>query len=507
MVCINVWERLAIEQKGITTMQDTNWNQIEWELLSEATEIAPPWKDGHFFNTFNLDMDGIRQIRIWRDEEYMLRAEASGQYKKREGGEEPEPGVVERSTLKGWWNHSYEAKLIQCIPENTTTNYLLREERAEVACKMSVCKIKVKPAKGVPKQERVSLVEWCINAPDSTVLYVESTERKVRTKLCKKRDRSEDTYQPHREEAFSRDTVYITFEGTGCYISRVSKKYDPQWAEKLSIEYRDAFGGVPDKKTREAVRELAGFLMGRDLKLIGRSEYDRGGYIIRAMAQNPQSVNIRKVCQLCNQEIVPVHVYGDDSLNFKETMEALLPVYLHSEMREAIHATLPLYWSSFILYVDNAIPVIASAIEALQKSWFALEENQSAAVYYPKAEFRKVRKQLIDILDAQLEESLYKNAVKNKVDQLNMMSVRDRNTLFFEQLGIKYGENEVRAVRMRNVFAHGDTNGGEQVDEMIDAIKVLQMLYAKSVLKILGYEGDYIDWAENHERKIMRNVE
>ena len=370
---------------------------------------------------------------------------------------------------------------------------LLQEERTEVKCRMSVWKLKVKPAKGEPKQECVSLVEWCINAPASTVLYVESTERKVKTKLRKKRDRSKDTYQPHREEAFSRDTVYIAFEGTGCYISRVPKKYDPQWAEKLSIEYRDAFGGVPDKATREAVRELAGFLMGRDLKLIGRSEYDQGGYIIRAMAQNPQS----------NQEIVPVHVYGDDSLNFKETMEALLPVYLHSEMREVIHATLPLYWSSFLLYVDNAIPVIASAIEALQKAWFALEENWSAAVYYPKAEFRKVRKQLIDILDAQLEESPYKNAVKNKVDQLNMMSVRDRNALFFEKLDIEYGEREVQAVRMRNVFAHGDTNSGEQVDTMIDAIKVLQMLYAKSVLKILGYEGDYIDWADNHERKRM----
>ena len=44
-----------------------------------------------------------------------------------------------------------------------------------------------------------------------------------------------------------------------------------------------------------------------------------------------------------------------------------------------------------------------------------------------------------------------KNAVKNKVDQLNMMSVRDWNTLFFEQLGIEYGESEVQAVRMRNV--------------------------------------------------------
>lgn len=150
-------------------------------------------------------MDGIYRIRIWRDEEYMLRAEASGQYKKREDGEKPEHGMVARSTLKGWWNHSYEAKLVQCIPENTTTNYLLWEDRTEVACKMSVCKIKVKPAKGAPKQERVSFVEWCINAPASTVLYVESTERKVRTKLCKKRDRSKDTYQPHREEAFSRE--------------------------------------------------------------------------------------------------------------------------------------------------------------------------------------------------------------------------------------------------------------------------------------------------------------
>ena len=186
-------------------MLDSNWNQIEWELLNEATETTPPWKDGRFVNTFNLDMDGIYRIRIWRDEEYMLRAEASGQHKKREDGEKPEHGMVARSTLKGWWNHSYEAKLVQCIPENTTTNYLLWEDRTEVACKMSVCKIKVKSAKGAPKQERVSFVEWCINASASTVLYVESTERKVRTKLCKKRDRSKDTYQPHREEAFSRE--------------------------------------------------------------------------------------------------------------------------------------------------------------------------------------------------------------------------------------------------------------------------------------------------------------
>lgn len=279
--------------------------------------------------------------------------------------------------------------------------------------------------------------------------------------------------------------------------------YEPRWSGKLSIEYRKKFGYVPDKKTREAVRELAGFLMGRDLKLIGRTEYSKSGFAIRAMAQNPQSVNIVKVCRLCNQEIVPVHIYGNESLNFKETMEQLLPRYLHSDMRDVIQKTLPLYWSSFVLYVDNAIPVIASAIETLQKAWFALEENESVSVYYPKTKFRELKKDLIAIIDEKLEEGPYKNAVRNKVDQLNQMSVRDKNESFFAQLGITYGEREIQAIRMRNVFAHGDTNGKTDAGNMIEAIKVLQLLYAKSVLKLLGYEGEYIDWCDGGTRKTV----
>ena len=301
----------------------------------------------------------------------------------------------------------------------------------------------------------------------------------------------------------SRDTVYIAFEKTGCYISQVPEQYEPRWSGKLSIEYRKKFGYVPDKKTREAVRELAGFLMGRDLKLIGRTEYSKSGFAIRAMAQNPQSVNIVKVCRLCNQEIVPVHIYGNESLNFKETMEQLLPRYLHSDMRDVIQKTLPLYWSSFVLYVDNAIPVIASAIETLQKAWFALEENESVSVYYPKTKFRELKKDLIAIIDEKLEEGPYKNAVRNKVDQLNQMSVRDKNESFFAQLGITYGEREIQAIRMRNVFAHGDTNGKTDAGNMIEAIKVLQLLYAKSVLKLLGYEGEYIDWCDGGTRKTV----
>ena len=139
----------------------------------------------------------------------------------------------------------------------------------------------------------------------------------------------------------------------------------------------------------------------------------------------------------------------------------------------------------------------------MQKAWFALEENESVSVYYPKTKFRELKKDLIAIIDEKLEEGPYKNAVRNKVDQLNQMSVRDKNESFFAQLGITYGEREIQAIRMRNVFAHGDTNGKTDAGNMIEAIKVLQLLYAKSVLKLLGYEGEYIDWCDGGTRKTV----
>ena len=83
----------------------------------------------------------------------------------------------------------------------------------------------------------------------------------------------------------------------------------------------------------------------------------------------------------------------------------------------------------------------------------------------------------------------YKSVVKNKVNQLNQMSVRDCNEQFFWQLGIQYGAREVQAIRIRNVLAHDAENQGV---EMIDGLKILQLLYAKSVLKMLRYEGNIL---------------
>ena len=75
-----------------------------------------------------------------------------------------ERGVIVQSDLKGVWDYSYSAKLIQCFPELATTNYLLQEDRTAVECTMGISHIKVKPHKSLPKQKRAL---WPI--PASTI--------------------------------------------------------------------------------------------------------------------------------------------------------------------------------------------------------------------------------------------------------------------------------------------------------------------------------------------------
>ena len=85
---------------------------------------------------------------------------------------------------------------------------------------------------------------------------------------------------------------------------------------------------------------------------------------------------------------------------------------------------------------------------------------------------------------------------------MNQMSVGDKNQLFYAELGILYGEKEREAVKARNSFTHGALQICDA--SVVESLHILQILYGKIVLKILGYSGEYIDWSEiGHPRKLL----
>lgn len=472
------------------------WEPKEWEVLIKKIVLTSPFSDKNFYNVLSEGIKGIKQIIITRDDDYKLYAIGKGDFIPQKEQKNLEEGtILPKSILYADWEYFYRAKVIDCYMRTHTIHYNLSQESQTFSCQFDIRKVKFHEKK--KSGETVCLIEWYLNAPSDISIFTETTQRTTCAKAKKYRENSREKYRISKNENFRRDSVFIQYEDTGFYICKVPEEFAPLWAHKLSIEYRQEFGRIPSKKERIAIRELVGFLLGRELLYIGKTEYADCMHIRKAMIQNPMGINVRKICGMSNIEIVPIyHIDAEKGFaSFKLCLESILPVYLKSRMRKAIHNSLPLYWTSSLLPIETAFPVISSAIEMVQKSWFSLEENKGGSSYYQKGEFRQRIKSAREALKESFSGTQYEDVMLNKINQLNQMTVRDKNKVFMEELKLPFGEKESIAMKARNCFAHGDSD--ERGVDIISSLNVLQILYAKILLKLLHYNGEYIDRSEH----------
>lgn len=71
------------------------------------------------------------------------------------------------------------------------------------------------------------------------------------------------------------------------------------------------------------------------------------------------------------------------------------------------------------------------------------------------------------------------------------MGVNDRYFIFLDELGLKYGEAETSCIKARNAYTHGDS-GKDDLDTL-QKTKTMFILLGRIILKLLGYDGEYID--------------
>jgi hypothetical protein len=76
------------------------------------------------------------------------------------------------------------------------------------------------------------------------------------------------------------------------------------------------------------------------------------------------------------------------------------------------------------------------------------------------------------------------------------MGANDRLRFFFDEIGLPVGEAEWQAVRERNPMAHGASSvfDGTANEKMTKATRVYKTFFHRVVLKLLGYDGFYIDY-------------
>jgi hypothetical protein len=97
---------------------------------------------------------------------------------------------------------------------------------------------------------------------------------------------------------------------------------------------------------------------------------------------------------------------------------------------------------------------------------------------------------------SKLESHKYGAKILNKLRHAYEMSAKDSLQYFFDDIGLSVGKTEWDAINERNPMAHGAARvfDGTTNERMIQATRVCQTLFHRIVLKLLGYDGTYIDY-------------
>lgn len=139
---------------------------------------------------------------------------------------------------------------------------------------------------------------------------------------------------------------------------------------------------------------------------------------------------------------------------------------------------------------------MANGIEILIESWFKSQNSRLKGVYLPKGEFDALTDEGFKIIDANLGDRPYKEKIMNKLKDCFKMSLTDQLKFFFEEIGLPLGTTEQKAIRCRHKMIHSSVEmGSEKIEEVVRLSFAYRCLVHRTILKILGYQGSYTDYA------------
>jgi len=375
------------------------------------------------------------------------------------------------------------------------------------------------------------LSEWYLNGPNGVLFprYTLRLSEKESNKVSIGRvtvditepesiELSVNSYENSQVSTSSRDFALVTLDDIKFILAIVPNNYGPNWSKNICIEYRKEFGSIPDDEKREAISEIVGFVLGVQLLNVGFTEYNHDGQMLVSLARSSWGrAYSRFICE--NTQTPPFSLTVRDLINGEEKIEELLcslvPKYLDLRDKLNLKEALWRYWISRNMPIGTNLPVLSSALEIIMTSWFESENSKSRAFYMEQKEFNKLIEEglknieekldeyienKIKSLESETKESLevqeikgLKNTIVGKIRNSNQMSVTKKYLAFFKEIGLVTGSIEGRAITTRHSMAHGDKVDREEFEKMRRCTYAYQTLFHRVLLKVLGYEGNYVD--------------
>lgn len=461
---------------------------IEWEGLQK------PWEIDQIDLSKNL-FQGSKKIEIWRDESYKIKAKIMGNPKdddKEKIDGDRKPGkMIPTFNIKGTlYNGFIKYELDGCVLSGITYN----THNGETVFEAPLLTHEIK--KIFPNDNKTAwLTEWYLNGSDEIAYFPRTTERNSFLNFERLRnsiDKDLKKFKGGHSGNISRDFAFINDGKLQFLITQVPKGLGPAWSNSLGIEYRNEFGGIPDKNIREAISEIVSFFIGRQLLNIGFSTFTNKGDPIVHVSFSPWGSNVVHLCQLPGYP--PCRYKRSGLKSYEETLSKATYSYLILRDELQLNDVMWRYWIAKNNPIGTNLPIFSSAIETLSNSWLKSKKSKTKGVYLQKKDFDKLLEKEFSQIEKIVKSIKYGDRIFNRMKNTFQMGANERLLFFFDEISLSIGKIEKEVLKSRNKMVHGHSiKTDEEKNEMITMTEAYATLIHRALLKILDYEGSYID--------------
>ena len=300
------------------------------------------------------------------------------------------------------------------------------------------------------------------------------------------------------------DIKGIDYPFTICYESI---KDAPHNLDCVSLAYSVANDRFPAEEIQDYHMHIISFLFGCPLTNFGYSRYNDSGNVIETYVISPRYETIQ---MSLNLSYPPIKYEKLSASQIQEIFNPIIVNYRNLDLsiyHDYIKALLRRFWESHLLYLDYKFHLIVSGLDVFMRFW----SQQNSVNLNPKEIISN------DIFDTEFVP--YIKIIKKNISRRNDISKDERDKLYrnigelnkdrkttklekmYAGVGLPLTPNEVKILRLRGEMMHEKPFicDGE-VDAYVDYYHDAVTLCNRSLLKLLDYTGDYIDYRQKWKR-------
>lgn len=465
--------------------------EFEWEFSNfplTVTQIE--------FEKTSWGFDSDITINIWRNKSLALQGSVIGKaktdpYKFDDEHYIGKGNIIEGQILFGVDKSGNIIRIEGCILSDFKTNSQnLADQSFYVECSLHIDSLKITQPHTIPSNNVVCLYWFICNNisahfPETT--FRKKDQKRVRVGI----DKYDDSTINLSGSSSSKDYFLVKVQDIEFIVAKVPNELVPAKKQGICLEFRKDL----DKINNDLINDICNFLsflLGDELLFLGYS-------VISNDIPIEFSLNnlINTVGHTNENSMPPI------KFNFKYQwgdiywlVNQLLPKYLKLLKSLPLRSALSRYWISRKTPLGANLPVLASAMEILAEKYLSTIDGFKLE-YLSKDEYYQLINTEIEVLTHKLSSIEGGDKIMNKITGAFRKGPNEKIAYFFIKADIQIGKMEKKAIALRNTMAHGSTNYSNKENIYTDLIytRVYEVLFHRIVLKLLGYDGYYIDYS------------